>query len=145
MSANGSTEPARDALRRDHGVRVVAPAEEGYAAYMLPAGVFGFTSSPALASPLFAVRRYRNFEVHRLATGPAVVGFVTPADAAKLTTAFNDAVAVKLYPDAEGDATTIVSISYDRIVQHRQYSVRNAEAVTLHVVGRSASAHALGV
>jgi hypothetical protein len=79
------------------------------------------------------VRRYRNFEVHRLPSGPAVIGYVTPADAAKLTHGNADVTTIRLYPDAEGDANTIVSISYDRVVEHRQYSVRNAEALTIQV------------
>ena len=40
---------------------------------------------------------------------------------------------VVLHPDAEGDATAIVSLPYDRVVQHRQYSVRNAAAIVLQV------------
>ena len=109
--------------------------EEGVAAEQLPDGVYGFTSSPALASPLFGVRRYRNFEIHRLPNGvAAVVGFVTPADAAELTRAASPApVSITVYPDVEGDATAIVSLPYDRIVQHRQYSIRNAAAITLQV------------
>ena len=133
MSTNSVGEAARDVLRRDHGVRLVTPAEEGFAAEHLPAGVYGFTSSPALASPLFAMRHYRNFEIHRLASSVCVVGFVTPAHATTLTRATNETVTVRLYPDAEGDATAIVSVSYDRVVHHRQYSVRNAEAIDLQV------------
>ena len=110
MSVNVSTEQAREALRREHDVRVVAPEEEGLAVRDLPAGVFGFTGSAALASPLFASRRYRNFEVHRVASGPAMVGFVTFADAAKLTTHTNEPATIRVFPDAEQDATTIVSI-----------------------------------
>ena len=57
---------AREALRREHGVRPVSDDEEGTAADVQPRGVYGFTGSPALASPLFSARRYRNFEVHHL-------------------------------------------------------------------------------
>lgn len=128
-----STEAAREALRREHGVRLVDETREGAAAEALPAGTYGFTGSPLLASPLFAVRRYRNFEVHCLEAGPAVIGFVSAADAAKLTHGQDETLTIRLYPDAEGDATTIVSISYDRVVQHRQYAVRNADALTLQV------------
>lgn len=136
MATVVSTESARETLRREHGVALVTPAQEGMAAADLPPGVFGFTGSPALASPLFATRRYRNFEVHRLATGPAVVGFVTAADAARLAAGGQESVTVRVYPDAEDEAATIVSIPYARIVQHRQYSVRNAEAITLEVRGQ---------
>jgi hypothetical protein len=128
-----SFESAREALRREHGVRAVTAAEEGAAAEDLPAGTYGFTGSPLLASPLFAAQRYRNFEVHRLPSGLAVIGFVTAADAAKLTNGHDGILTIRLYPDAEGDATTIVSIPYDRVVQHRQYAVRNADALTLQV------------
>jgi hypothetical protein len=128
-----STESAREALRREHGVRLVNDSEEGAAAEDLPAGTYGFTGSPLLASPLFATQRYRNFEVHRLAAGPALIGFVSAADAAKLTRVHDDILTIRVYPDAEGDASTIVSISYDRVVQHRQYAIRNADALTLQV------------
>jgi hypothetical protein len=133
MSMTSATESAREALRREHDVRLVTPEEEGVSAEHLPAGVYGFTSSPALASPLFALRKFRNFEVHRLASGVCAIGFVTPANAAALAHAQDDTVAVQLYPDAEGDAAVIVSVSYDRVVQHRQYAVRNAEAIHLHI------------
>ena len=138
MSTSVSTETARQALRREHGVRPVGESEEGTAVNQLPAGVYGFTGSPALASPLFAVRRYRNFEVHRLPAGPAVVGFVTPAEATLLAHLTDGTVTIKLYPDAEDVATSLVCISYDRIVQHRQFSVRNAEAITLQVTAAGA-------
>ena len=133
MSTTLSSEHAREALRREHGVRLVGEGEEGAAVEDLPAGTYGFTGSPLLASPLFAAQRYRNFEVHRLASGPAVVGFVTPADAARLTDVHDPTLTIRIYPDAEGDATVLVSISYDRVVQHRQYAIRNADALTLQV------------
>ena len=134
MSTNVSSEAARETLRRDHGVRLVTAAEEGSPAEALPANVYGFTASPVLASPLFANRRYRNFEVHRLAVGVRLIGFVSPAAASELAHPGSDTVSVTVYPDAEGDATAIVSIPYDRIAQHRQYAIRNAEAITLRVM-----------
>jgi hypothetical protein len=134
MSSTVSSEIAREALRREHGVRLVTASEEGVSAEELPAGTYGFTGSPLLASPLFSARRYRNFEVHRLANGPAVIGFLSPGDAAKLTHAQDEPQTIRVYPDAEGDATTIVAVSYDRVVQHRQYSIRNADALTLQVL-----------
>jgi hypothetical protein len=134
MSTNVSSEVAREALRRDHSVRLVTAAEEGAAAEALSAGVYGFTASPVLASPLFANRRYRNFEVHRVAGGVRLIGFVSPAAASELAHPSGDTVTVRIYPDAEEDATAIVSIPYDRITQHRQYAIRNAEAITLQVM-----------
>ena len=119
MATNASAARLREALRREHGVRVVDAQEEGSAAINLPPGLYGFTSSPALASPMFAAHRYRNFEVHRLSNGPAVVGFVTSADAARLTSSSSEPVEIRLFPDAEGDASTIVAIGYERIVLHQ--------------------------
>ena len=130
-----TSEQAREALRREHAVRLVAPGEEGFAAADLPGGVYGFTSSPALASPLFSTRQYRNFEVHHQPNGVvALVGFVTPSEARQLTSGQRDIVTLMVHPDAEGDATAIVSLPYDRVAQHRQYSVRNSAAIALQIV-----------
>ncbi len=135
MSRNVSAESAREGLRQDHAVRLVSNQEEGSAAAALPPGVYGFTGAPVLASPLFAVRRYRNFEVHRLSTSVHLVGFVTEAEAAQLGHPTGDTViTVQIYPDAERHATAIVSIPYGRIAQHRQYAIRNGEAISLQVV-----------
>lgn len=134
MSRNVSAEAAREGLRQDHAVRLVLNQEEGSAAAALPPGVYGFTGAPVLASPLFAVRRYRNFEVHRLAASVHLIGFVTAAEASELRHPTSDTVTVKIYPDAERDVTAIVSISYDRIARHHQYAVRNAEAISLQVI-----------
>ena len=80
MTSTHTSEHARETLRREHAVRLVAASEEGFAAAELPGGVYGFTSSPALASPLFAARQYRNFEIHHQPNGIiSLVGFVTPA------------------------------------------------------------------
>jgi hypothetical protein len=128
---------ARKQLRATHGVRLVQSHEEGTAAAKLPEGVYGFTGSPGLAAPLFAQRRYRNFEVHHCNGDVFIVGFVSPADEARLTgrdaSSAGDPVEVTVYPDPEGDATRIVAIGYSSIVQHRQYSIRNAAGVRLRV------------
>ena len=58
---------AQDALRGTNKVRLVTEAEEGTGVNALPVGVYGFTYSPGLSSaPLFAVRRYRSFEIHKV-------------------------------------------------------------------------------
>ena len=137
MSANDVTgDGAREALRREHGVRVVEPDEEGFAAAHLPTGVYGFTGSPALASPLFAERRHRTFEIHHLPSGAiALVGFVSPAEATQLMRGSSDtAVALTVHPDLEGEATVIVSVPYDRIAHHRQYLVRPMAGIEIQVL-----------
>jgi hypothetical protein len=130
------SESSRDALRREHGVRLVRPEEEGGAAAHLPAGVYGFTGSPALESPLFAQRRRRTFEIHHLPNGTiALVGFVAQAEASRLMHGATETpVTVTVHPDAEGEATIIVSLPYDRIAHHRQYLVRPEAAITIHVL-----------
>ena len=129
-------EAAREALRREHGVRAVTRDEEGFAAARLSAGVFGFTGSPALESPLFAERRHRTFEIHHLPNGTiALVGFVSPAEASQLMRGASDtAVKLTVHPDIEGEATVIVSIPYDRIAHHRQYLVRPMAGIEIQVV-----------
>lgn len=142
MAGETSSETAREALRREHGVRRVTSAEEGTAADGLPRGVYGFTASPALASPLFEARRARNFEIHHLANGTvALVGFVTPDEASQLMRADLDKpVSVTVHPDLEGNATTIVSLPYDRIAHHRQYLVRMTASIALQVMPKGQAA-----
>jgi hypothetical protein len=128
-----NTETARERLRALHRVRLVQPTEEGTAAGELPDGVFGFTGSPGLAAPLFAVRRYRNFEIHHRLDGVvAIVGFAHPRDVSRLAHVC-EPFDITIYPEAEGEATEIVAISYTQIAQHRQYSVRNAPGMSLRV------------
>ncbi len=58
---------AQETLRQTHKVRLVTAAEEGGGVNALPAGVYGFTYSPALVNaPLFTTRRYRSYETHKL-------------------------------------------------------------------------------
>lgn len=124
---------AREALRADHRVRLVEPAEEGFGVDKLPDGVYGFTYSPAIAAPLFTTFRYRTYEMHRLRGGDAViVGFASPADAERLASA-RDEVEVTLVHDAIGEAVAIVAVPYSRIVHHRQIATPNQVALHLHV------------
>jgi hypothetical protein len=127
-------EPLRTRLRNAHQLRLVRSDEEGCAAAHLPRGVYGFTGSAGLAAPLFAARRYRNFEVHHRHDGQiAIVGFVTPADLAQLSGA-DEVVEVTVYPDATAEAEEIVAITYSRIAHHRQYTVRTAAGLAMHVL-----------
>lgn len=124
---------AREALRREHGVRLVEPAEEGSGVQHLPDGVYGFTHSPAIAAPLFRAFRYRAFEMHRVAGGEVlIIGYVRAADAERCRTA-SDEISLTIHHDREGDAETIVAIPYSRIARHRQYSIRNTEGLELQV------------
>jgi hypothetical protein len=112
---------ARERLRAQHQVTLVDPAREGHGIDAQPGGTFGFTFAPAVAAPIF--RQH---------------GFVTPADASRLAHD-GGAVEVQLFPAPDGDATEIVAITYERIRQHRQYSVRNGAGITLHVEPQTTS------
>jgi hypothetical protein len=127
----------QETLRGVHQVRLVLEAEEGTGVNALPAGVYGFTYSPGLPNaPLFAVRRYRSYEIHKLASGEVfIIGFVTRDESAQMTAADRD-VPVQLQPEPEGAADTLVAVPYSRISQHRQYAAPNQHgfAVTLKPV-----------
>lgn len=124
---------ARAALRAEHGVRLVQPAEEGLGIDQIPNGVYGFSYSPAVAAPLFAAFRYRTYEMHRLPNGEAViVGFVPPADASRLAAAAG-AVEITLHHDADQEATALVVVPCSRIVMHRLVSTPNQATLRLHV------------
>ena len=130
--------PATDeqqALRGEHQVRLVTPDEEGSGVNALPGGVFGYTYSPALPNaPLFAARRFRSYETHKLASGEVfVIGFATPEDAAHLASSREEAT-FHIQPQPEDDAVTLVKIPYSRIRHHRQYAAPNQHGFTVTVI-----------
>jgi|SRR5215510_12407370 len=128
----------QEALRTVHQVRVVTSEEEGSGIDALPGGVYGFTYSPGLPNaPLFALRRYRSYETHKLATGEVfVVGFTT-ADAARQLSSSDAQVSIQLQPEPEGGASTLVALPYSRIRQHRQYSAPNQHGFGVTVMPTS--------
>ena len=75
--ANTPSTLDQQALRETHHVRLVSSTEEGTGVNALPNGVYGFTYSPALPNaPLFAERRFRSYETHKIAGGEIyVIGF----------------------------------------------------------------------
>ena len=125
----------QDALRSAHQVRVVTDAEEGTGVNALPGGVYGYSYSPGLASaPLFAVRRYRSYEIHKLPGGDVfVIGFAT-ADSVKEMSTAADPVTLQIHPQVEGEYDTLVTIPYSRIRQHRQYAAPNQDGFTVTIL-----------
>ena len=124
----------QETLRTVHQVRIVASTEEGNGVSTLPGGVYGFTYSPGLAnSPLFAVRRYRSYEIHKLANGDVVlIAFADADDAARLTSARED-ITVLVSPEPEEGRETLVMIRYARIRHHRQYAAPNQHGFSVTV------------
>ena len=78
--------------------------EESTGVNALPGGVYGSASSPGLtSSPLFAVRRYRTYETHKLPSGEVyIIGFATSETARKLSTATEE-MTLQIHPQPEGD------------------------------------------
>jgi hypothetical protein len=132
--ANNVDTPDQELLREAHQVRVVSEAEEGTGVNALPGGVYGFTYSPGLPNaPLFAIRRYRTYETHRLPSGDVfVIGFAKPEVARELSTAAQE-MTLQIHPAPEAEHQTLVTIPYSRIRQHRQYAAPNQDGFTVTV------------
>jgi hypothetical protein len=138
--ANTPATVAQEALRQSNQVRIVATEEEGSGVNVLPAGVYGFTYSPALPNaPLFATRRYRSYETHKLASGEIfVIGFATE-DVARQLAEGSEETTVVIQPEPDDAAQTLVAIPYSRIRTHRQYAAPNQHGFTVTVTPVSAS------
>lgn len=125
----------QEALREAHQVRLVTDAEEGHGVNVLPGGVYGFTYSPGLLNaPLFKVRRYRSYEIHKLPGGDVfVIGFAKADVARELSTASSE-MTIQIHPQESGEHTTLVTIPYSRIRRHRQYAAPNQDGFTVTVL-----------
>jgi hypothetical protein len=128
----------QEALRLAHQVRTVSEAEEGNGVNALPGGIYGFTYSPGLTNaPLFAVRRYRTYEIHKLPSGEVfIVGFAKPDVARELSTATQE-MTLQVYPQAEHGFETLVTIPYSQIRHHRQYAAPNQDGFAVTVMPSS--------
>ena len=124
----------QELLRTAHQVRLVAPAEEGNSVSHLPGGVYGYTYSPGLpGAPLFAVRRYRSYETHKLPSGDVfVIGFAK-ADVARALSTATEEMTIQMHPQPESYYGTLVTIPYSKIRQHRQYAAPNQDGFTVTV------------
>ena len=119
-------------IRASHGVRIVGEVEEGTGVNALPGGVYGYTYSPGLMNaPLFAARRYRSYETHKLTSGEVFVIAYADADTAQQIASASANVTVLAYPEPSPDAGVIVKIPYSRIRQHSQYAAPNQEGFTV--------------
>jgi hypothetical protein len=128
----------QESLRVAHGVRLVTPEEEGTGVNALPAGTYGFTYSPGLPNaPLFAVRRYRSYETHKLPSGDVyVIGFATTEAARQLSTAAEE-MSLQIHAQPEAAFEVLVTIPYSRIRRHRQYAAPNQDGFSVTVTPAS--------
>ena len=122
----------QEQIRASHGVRLVGDREEGTGVNALPCGVYGYTYSPGLPNaPLFAMRRYRNYETHKLANGEVFVIAYADANTAQQIAAAAEDVTVRVHPEPNPDADIIVKIPYSRIHQNRQHTTPNQNEFTM--------------
>ena len=124
----------QESLRGAHQVRIVTDAEEGNGVNNLPGGVYGFTYSPGLPNaPLFAVRRYRSYETHKLPSGEVfIIGFAKGDVARSVSTAVQE-MTLQIHPQPNDEYDTLVTIPYSRIQHHRQYAAPNQDGFTVTV------------
>ena len=134
--ANTPSTIDQETLRTTHRVRIVSAAEEGTGVNALPGGVYGFTYSPGLPNaPLFAERRFRSYETHKLANGDIyIIGFADVETAAVLVSSSAEQT-IQMQPEPDEKANVLVKIPYTRIRQHRQYAAPNQHGFTVTVVG----------
>lgn len=126
----------QEPLRAAHGVRLVANAEEGTPVHALLGGVYGFTYSPGLPNaPLFATRRYRSYEIHKLTEGETFIVAFADADTAARIAAAAGEVTVRVQPEPASAAGVLVTIPYARIRQHRQYAAPNQDGFLVTLAG----------
>ena len=134
--ANTPSTIDQETLRTTHRVQIVSAAEEGTGVNALPGGVYGFTYSPGLPNaPLFAERRFRSYETHKLANGDIyIIGFADVETAAVLVSSSAEQT-IQVQPEPDEKANVLVKIPYTRIRQHRQYAAPNQHGFTVTVVG----------
>lgn len=138
--ANTPATAAQETLRETDQVRLVTTEEEGLGVNALPNGVYGFTYSPALPNaPLFAQRRFRSYETHKLASGETyIVGFAPPEVVQQVVSSPVE-VTVVIQPEPDGEAQTLVKIPYARIRKHGQYAAPNQHGFTVTVTPAAAA------
>ena len=125
-------------IRASHGVQLVGEVEEGTGVNALPGGVYGYTYSPGLVNaPLFAARRYRSYETHKLTSGEVFVIAYADANTAQQIVSASADVTVLAFPEPSQDAGVIVKIPYSRIRQHSQFAAPNQDGFTVTVAPAS--------
>lgn len=121
QAAAVNDEPRREQFRKDHKVRIVDSAHEGFSIHDQREGTYGFTYSPAAAAPIFGSRKYQNFEIHKSANGDKfILGYVTAGELADINAKAH--IDVKLYPDAYQQATELVCLALDDVHPRTQNS-----------------------
>lgn len=123
-----------ESLRAEHGLREVTAEDEGTGVDKLPAGVYGFTYSPAEENfPLFRSRELRSYETHKRADGSVILlGFLTETEKRAFETA-PETTTISLFPEPQGDVDQLVEVPMSRVVSHVEYSQRGGQGLQLSV------------
>jgi hypothetical protein len=123
-------DPRRAEYRKQHQVRLVESAQEGTGVDLQPNGTYGFTYAPAASAPMFASRKYQNFEIHKSPQGAKfVLGYVTAAEVADI--AKKNPIDIKLYPDAFQESTEMVCLDLADLHPRSQNSGQPGSPVPL--------------
>lgn len=134
--ANTPATADQDTLRKTNNVRIVSSVEEGTGVNALPTGVYGFTYSPGLPNaPLFAERRFRSYETHKLRDGEVYVIAFTDLETAAVLQATATERTIQVQPEPDDTANVLVTIPYSRIRHHRQYAAPNQHGFTVTIIG----------
>lgn len=126
--------PEREALRAQHGVRLVTDEEEGTGIDKLPNGVYGFTYAPMQwDAPLFRTRTHQGFEIHKLPDGTELlIGYLSSEEADQMATA-TEPITIHLFADPGERADKLVCIPLERVVRHKQHSERTGSGLELEL------------
>ncbi len=124
-------------VRVRNTVTTVKTEDEGSPLGQLPDRIYGFTYSPVNEStPLYAQRTLQAFEVHKLTGGVVhLLGFLKPSDAERLAAGTGD-LDVNLYPEPNGDSTSLVEVPLERIMRARPVSRGDGNYMPLKIEGR---------
>ena len=88
-------------------------------------------------APLFAVRRYRSYETHKLPSGEVfVIGYAQRRGRARSVDAAAGDRRCRFTRSRTTRLRTLVTIPYSRIRQHRQYAAPNQDGFTVTVAPR---------
>lgn len=106
----------REALRRQHAVRLVQGADEGDILKYARGGIYGFTYAPqTLDCGLFAKNPYLSFEMHKLESNSIfLLAVVTPEVKAKIDGS-KELAEIEFYPDAYRTASELVALPYEKL------------------------------
>ncbi len=111
----------REEFRKQHHVRLVESANEGTGVDQQANGTYGFTYAPAASAPMFASRKYQNFELHKSPQGEKfVLGYVSAAESAEIAKKAH--IDIKLYPDAFEESTVFVCVGLADLHPRQQNS-----------------------